>query len=108
LKKYIENYSKATNPTDRYTSFDYCYNYFKSNNNEYIGENIEQSCMTLGFYLASWGMLRGSSFLLQKSAKYFEPTIHYVASLDKNVWDIDVDNYTNHIKYLLKCKKSLS
>ena len=38
-------------------------------------------------------MFRGSSFLLGKSAKYFEPTIKYLATLDKSVWLIDVDNY---------------
>ena len=38
-------------------------------------------------------MFRGSSFLLQKSAKHFQTTIEYIATLDKSVWDIDVDNY---------------
>ena len=38
-------------------------------------------------------MFRGSSFLIQKSAKHFQTTIEYIATLDKSVWDIDVDNY---------------
>jgi len=58
-----------------------------------LTQDIEKSCLVLGFYLASWGMFRGSSFLLQKSVKHFESTILYIATLDKSVWDIDVDNY---------------
>lgn len=40
-------------------------------------------------------MYRGSSFLLQHSVKHLQPTIHYINSLDKSVWLIDVDNYTD-------------
>jgi len=58
-----------------------------------LTEDIEKSCLTLGYYLASWGMLRGSSFLLQKNAKHFQPTIEYIASLERNIWEIDVDKY---------------
>jgi len=54
---------------------------------------MEKSCFELAFYLASWGMFRGSSFLLQKSAKYFVGTIEYINTLDKNIWKIDIDNY---------------
>jgi len=49
--------------------------------------------LVLGFYLASWGMFRGSSFILQKSVKYFCPTIRYIDDLDSSIWNIDVDNY---------------
>ncbi len=41
-------------------------------------------------------MFRGSGFLLQKSAKYFQPTIEYIETLDKSIWTIDVDNYNNN------------
>ncbi len=40
-------------------------------------------------------MLRGSSFLLNKSVKYYEPLIRYIAGLDPSVWDIDVDKYSD-------------
>ncbi len=49
----------------------------------------------LGFYLASWGMFRGSSFLLQKSVKCFEPTVRYISRLERSVWNIDVDSYSD-------------
>lgn len=77
----------------RYTSFDYCYNYFSHTDKTDIVNDIEKSCLALGFYLASWGMFRGSSFLLNKSLKHYEKTIEYIGSLPKNIWQIDVDKY---------------
>jgi hypothetical protein len=91
IETIVNKFKTQSNPDDRYTSFDYCYKYFKTTKD--LTNDIEKSCLTLGFYLASWGMFRGSSFLLQKSAKHFQSTIEYIATLDKSVWDIDVDNY---------------
>jgi len=45
-------FKSKSETTDRYTSFDYCYNYFKRNND--FTNDIEKSCLVLGFYLASW------------------------------------------------------
>ena len=57
-------------------------------------------------------MLRGSSFLLNHSVKYYEPLVEYIASLDESVWDIDVQNYSDkNIVIILdiyqKCKEIL-
>ncbi len=93
LTAMIDVFKAQSEPIDRYTSFDYCYNYFKTT--EDLTADLEKSCLVLGFYLASWGMLRGSSFLLQKSIKYFQPLIEYYAKLDKAVWEIDIDQYSN-------------
>lgn len=87
----INDFKDKSKPDDRYTSFDFCYNYFRTTNDLTI--DIEKSCLVLGFYLASWGMFRGSSFLLQHSVNHFKPTILYINSLDKSVWNIDVDKY---------------
>lgn len=89
----VNEFKNSLDSNHRYASFDYCYNYFRTTRN--ITEDIEKSCLVLGFYLASWGMFRGSSFILQKSVKHFEPTIRYIATLDKSVWNIDVDNYND-------------
>ncbi|MDI6803669.1 MAG: hypothetical protein QME58_07460 [Bacteroidota bacterium] len=35
-----------------------------------MNKDVEKSCLVLGFYLARWGMFRGSSFLLQHSVKH--------------------------------------
>lgn len=89
----VKEFQKKNNPTDRYASFDYCYYYFRQSSSKDLLEDMEKSCLAIGFYLSSWGMLRGSSFLLNKSAKYYEPLINYIAAKDKKVWNIDIDNY---------------
>jgi len=97
--KVIEFTSKS-DPNHRYASFDYCFNYFRTTKD--LKKDVEKSCLALGFYLASWGMFRGSSFILQKSAKHLEPTIKYISDLDRSFWEIDVDNYTDdNIKTIL-------
>ncbi len=101
IENIVSKFKSQMNPQDRYTSFDYCYNYFIVTKD--ITQDFEKSCLVLGFYLASWGMFRGSSFLLQKSVKQFESTIKYIATLDKSVWLIDVDNYdNNNIQTIIK------
>jgi len=87
----INDFKDKSKPDDRFTSFDYCYNYFRTSDDLTI--DIEKSCLVLGFYLASWGMFRGSSFLLQHSVNHLKPTIQYINSLDKSVWNIDADKY---------------
>ena len=71
IQKNIESFidgerkSKGRKPTERYASFDYCFNYFQSykeagNQSALIDlANIQTSCLQLAFYLASWGMFRG-------------------------------------------------
>lgn len=97
----ISEFKSFSKPEDRYSSFDYCYNYFQKVSGSKLTKDIEKSCLTLGFYLASWGMLRGSSFLLQKSARHFVPTIEYLSKLEKSVWLIDVDNYKENMSIIL-------
>ena len=93
IKQTIALFMQEAAPENRYSSFDYCFIYFKTTEDYLV--DIEKSCLTLSFYLASWGMYRGSSFLLGKSAKYFEPTVEYLSSLPRSAWEIDVDSYTN-------------
>ena len=106
IEAVVNRYKSNSNPTDRYTSFDFCYNYFRQTTD--LNRDIEKSCLTLGFYLASWGMYRGSSFLLQHSVRQFYPTIQYINSLDKSVWSIDVDKYsTENIQTIIQIYKDI-
>ncbi len=50
----------------RYKSWEHCYSFFKS---DVVNDDIDKACLHLAFYLASWGMYRGSSFLLWKDYK---------------------------------------
>lgn len=101
--------------SSRYTSFDYCYNYFYSFYQENklpqldSNENLQISCMQIYSFLASWGMLRGSSYLLRKmSLAYFVPLIKVIANADPRLWEIDVPSYNeDSIKMILKIKDDI-
>lgn len=112
LNMYMLGFGKnrGRHPLERYSSFDYCFNYFQSfyNSNKIIelsaNENMQNSCLQLGFYLASWGMYRGSSFILEKSVKFFEPLIKKLSKMEKVRWEIDVGGYTEeNIDNLIRC-----
>jgi hypothetical protein len=71
-------------------------------------KNLQMSCLQLSFYLASWGMLRGSSFLLEKSSRYYKNLIITISKIDPKLWEIDVDNYNEeNIDLLLNCKQQI-
>lgn len=98
----LKAYLRERTPTGRYTSFDYCYNHFQLHRERdalselVVGPNMQLSCLHLGFYLASWGMLRASSVLLQRSVKYYVPVIQVIASSPPAIWNVDADSYTEH------------
>lgn len=101
-------------PLERYASFDYCFNYFQSFWEQHrlkeLADNnyIQESCLQLGFYLASWGMLRASSFLPSKSVKVFEPLIRAIANANPALWKIDVNIYSyENIRAILEFKKAI-
>ena len=106
IRKKIDLYQGSHNVDARYTSFDYCYNYFRrfveSDSIDEIAstENLQTSCMQLGFYLASWGMYRGSSQILKYSAHRLIPVVQAIASTEKTMWKIDVNSYdeTSYLK----------
>ena len=100
--------NKGLHPTERYASFDYCFNYFQPFRERGIidqivdPKNLQISCLQLGFYLASWGMLRGSAPLLQKSVKFYQPLLEYIASAPRELWEIDANCYSpSNIQLLL-------
>jgi len=49
---------------------------------------MQMSCLQLGFYLASWGMFRGSSTLLLKSARHHVPVIDLIAAAPADAWKL--------------------
>lgn len=61
IKSFYDNIKGDKN--HRYRSWEHCYSYFKEDKNK-IDKEI--ACLHLAFYLASWGMYRGSSPLLWK------------------------------------------
>lgn len=54
INKVVECFNdEAADARHRYTSFDYCYNYFASHRGKALLDDVEKSCLVLGFYLAS-------------------------------------------------------
>lgn len=98
----------------RYSSFDYCYNYFysfyKENRIEEIAsdENIQMSCLQIGFYLASSGLLGRSSSLIERSVRNFQGVVSTISLMNPVLWEIDLDSYTpENVELLLECRNSI-
>jgi hypothetical protein len=98
-------YTKLTSHNnDRFRSFEHCYLFFqKLKKDNSFSKNRDFSMLHLGFYLASWGMYRGSSFLLQKDFKMFNKIIEIILnkkydelwSLEQNISLKNVDHYVD-------------
>ncbi|MFN8487174.1 MAG: hypothetical protein U0350_06240 [Caldilineaceae bacterium] len=56
-------------PHHRYRSWEHCYKYFQKIHLQRQEFDLDLATLNLAFYLASWGMMRGSSELLQKDYK---------------------------------------
>jgi hypothetical protein len=103
----LSAYLAARSRTDRYASFDYCFNYFQSHAERdrvaelAEGTNLEISCLQLGFYLASWGMYRGSTLRLQRSLVYLAPAVNVIATSPREVWSADADDYSDDVCSLI-------
>lgn len=70
VSKFVKEIENDNN--HRYTSWEHCYEAFQKNNNR------ETLSIHLAFYLASWGMYRGSSGLLQKNHKVHNGTVDII------------------------------
>ncbi len=116
IKRYIDGdtASEGRKPDARYASFDYCFNYFQSfrdaGESAFLArpDHIQLSCLHLGFYLASWGMLRGSAELLKKSARHLTPIVKVIANAEASLWEIDAHSYSEeNIQRLLDAARTL-
>ena len=61
---------------DRYKSWEHCYNFFTKNRHKKI--STSDFSLHLFAYLASWGMFRGSSFLLQKDYLFHNEVVEEI------------------------------
>jgi hypothetical protein len=77
----------------RSQSYDHCYNYFDDTKDPEA--DLEKSCAVLGFYLASWGMYRGSTYLQQETnSSHLAPAIRTIQTLRPTLAGIDLNNYS--------------
>lgn len=70
--KFYDTLKKDEN--GRYRSWEHCYSNF-INARDIKNAELDYLSLQLAFYLASWGMYRGSSFLLQKDYKIHIPVV---------------------------------
>ena len=94
IRKDIEK-SESSN-YHRGKSWIHCYLFFR--NYKELRKNTalqEYAALHLGFFLASWGMLRGSSFLLQQNYKVYIPIIRTLTKPEYDLlWNISYPELT--------------
>lgn len=99
----FSNYNIEGGQNTRYKSWEWCHDAFlkykktynKSNNEVEKNEIVEFLSLHLAFYLASWGMYRGSSFLLQRDYKAHKKAVTYVLEKQYDVLWNYAPNETN-------------
>ena len=101
----------------RYNSWVYCHSFFKTlyqNNKSKKYKELTEvdkklSLLNLAFYLASWGMYRGSSFVLQYDYKIFKNIISIILNEKYDMlWDIDYQRIKNNKKMVVNLLSEIS
>ena len=77
-------------PHHRYRSWGHCYRYFRGVRLGRLTLDYDLAALQLGFYLASWGMYRGGSFLLWKDYKLHSYAVRDLFREEyRSLWDLD-------------------
>lgn len=107
-------YHKAEQPNHRYKSWEWCYVYFH-NNKESLraarGNLPDLALLHLGFYLASWGMFRGSTVLLQKDFKIYADLLDELLDEKYDIlwcWNDDDISSKNRNIFIMTLLKAVS
>ena len=87
LKKFFDEWKNDDH--SRYLSWEHCYLFFKENSKQILADEkmLDLASLNLAFYLASWGMYRGSSNLLQKDYKIHTELIKTLLKKLAYLWD---------------------
>lgn len=83
----------------RYRSWEYCYDSF----NRLLagGCDLDYAALNLAFYLASWGMYRGSSQLLQKDYRIHIPILEVLIMSPNRIFqNLNIENYLTDSEYI--------
>lgn len=95
----------------RYLSWEHCFLYFQNRNSFSTKNEIDTASLHLAFYLASWGMYRGSSFLLWKDYKIHIPVVKELLNKKYSpLWQLNFDllqNDSQEISLLFELADSL-
>lgn len=106
ISKVIEKYISdiASDEFHRYRSWDNCYQSFRTSSQSEI------QVLELAFYLASWGMYRGSSGLLQKNHLIHKATVEIIYQKANQKLKCDEVNEVKkeNIQAILSMKRELA
>jgi hypothetical protein len=101
VRNYIKKCWKVKN--SRENSWGHCYAYF---GRKEVDEDL--AALHLGFFLASWGMYRGSAFLLQRDYKFLLPAVKIILRYKElRTQSVTTENTEEFINQLLKLTKQL-
>lgn len=105
IVKTVENFyaSLKKHTNHRYMSWEHCFNAF-NNSDKY---DIDYLSLHLAFYLASWGMYRGSSALLWKDYKVHNEAVDIIKSYSVIQCSIGNEIQESQIPIILKAKGDL-
>jgi hypothetical protein len=78
-------------PHHRFRSWEHCHRFFSARTSDAVLNDKDTAALHLAFYLASWGMYRGSSFLLRQT---YTVHVRVIARLSSprfsDLWQRDV------------------
>lgn len=78
IRSATELYSQLRkDENSRFKSWEHCYSHFLNARHQ-ANPDVDYLSLQLAFYLASWGMYRGSSFLLQKDYRIHIPVVEEI------------------------------
>ncbi|HCB67694.1 MAG TPA: hypothetical protein DEP70_09265 [Acholeplasmataceae bacterium] len=109
LKEIYNAFKEIINdPNHRYKSWEHCYTFFKQNRKS-KDIDIDYFSLHLFAYLSSWGMLRGSSFLLQKDFKFHNEIVEIILdSRYDSLQDLDLARINNNdVDLLMEIKNRI-
>lgn len=105
-ENFLEFYEQlAADENSSYWSWEYCFLHFQNLRcqHTYTEKDMEIASLHLAFYLASWGMYRGSSFLFRKDYKIHIPIIQVILGNEySELWNIDIDTLSDNISKIQK------
>jgi hypothetical protein len=82
----------ASDRHHRYRSWEHCFSHFRRRTAFTTQEHIDTAALHLAFYLASWGMYRGSSALLWKDYRIHQRAVsELLACRYDALWDVHFD-----------------
>lgn len=86
LEKFFKSWECDIN--SRYLSWEYCYSFFIERKGQILDDEkiLDLASLNLAFYLASWGMYRGSSNLLRKDYKIHKQLIEELLQKCSDLW----------------------